>query len=215
MSSKKVVAPIKSTTQQFIEIEAIDNDVVLLRDKSCSLIIETTGVNFDLLSEEEQRSTILSFSSLLNSLLFPIQIAVLSRSTNLSLYLEYLDTMDKKNSNETVKQYMGSYKEFIKSIIKKNTVIEKKFYFIIPFSPFELGSILNKTVDSSYIITRAKASLYPKRDHVLRLIKKTGLGGKVMVSQDLIELFYNLYNPTTTGRQLDEIKNYTKLIITK
>ena len=214
MSSTKVVAPIKATTQQFVEIEAIEDDVVLLRDKSCSLIIEAFGVNFDLLSDEEQQATILSFASLLNSLSFPVQITLLSRATDISDYLNYLDTMGQKNTNPIFSDKLALYKEFIKTIIKKNTVVEKKFYFIIPFSPFELGLTANKTTNNLYVITRAKASLYPKRDHVLRLLKKTGLGGRVLQAQEISELCYNLYNPNATGRQLDAIKNYTSLVST-
>ena len=45
------VAPIRSTTQFFLEIEDIRDDVLLLQDGSCALIIETSAVNFSLLSD--------------------------------------------------------------------------------------------------------------------------------------------------------------------
>ena len=51
-------APIRATTQEFLEIEDICDDIILLRNGSAALLIETTAVNFGLLSEEEQDSLI-------------------------------------------------------------------------------------------------------------------------------------------------------------
>jgi len=49
---------------------------------------------------------------------------------------------------------------------------------------------------------------------VLRLLKKAGLGGRALYEQDLVELYYNLYNQTSTGTKLAPVKNYTDIILT-
>ena len=46
--------PIKSTTQEHLDILDISQDIVLVKDGSAALIIQVSAVNFDLLSEEEQ-----------------------------------------------------------------------------------------------------------------------------------------------------------------
>ena len=61
-------SPIKATTQSFIEIEDIHDDVVLMKDFSASTVLEVGAVNFWLLSEDEQTSIIQSYANLLNSL---------------------------------------------------------------------------------------------------------------------------------------------------
>jgi len=110
---------------------------------------------------------------------------------------------------------LESYKEFIKTIVKKNSVLEKKFYFVVPFSPLELGiSGVSSGLKKEYVIARAKTALYPKRDHLLRLLAKIGLRATVMQKQELVELFYNLYNPSSTGRMLAPIDSYTDVIMT-
>jgi len=48
--------PIRATTQEFLEIEDILDDLVLLRDGSAALLIITSAVNFGLLAEEEQEA---------------------------------------------------------------------------------------------------------------------------------------------------------------
>ena len=215
MSVQKPTSPVKATTQQFIEIEEIQDDVVLLKDYSAVLVIEISAVNFWLLSSEEQMSIIYAYGSLLNSLSFPLQILILSKKMDISNYLDYLDQRIEKTNNEILKTRLKSYKEFIKNIVKKNTVLEKRFFFVIPFSPLELGisGVNTSYLKKDYVLSRAKTSLYPKRDHLLRLLAKIGLSGKVLQKQELTELFYNLYNPSPTGRPLAPVESYTDVVL--
>lgn len=211
----KVTAPVKASTQEFVKIEEVKDDILLLKDGSCVTIIEVGAVNFYLLSSEEQESIIYSYAGLLNSLSFPIQILMLSKKTNISSYLEYLDGKIKSQKNELLRKRLLSYKEFIKTIVKKTSVLEKRFFFVIPFSPLEMGAVgVNAShLNKEYIISRAKTSLYPKRDHLLRLLAKVGLRATVLYKQQIVELFYNLYNPTETGRKLAPVESYTDVIL--
>jgi hypothetical protein len=215
MNQQKVQAPIKSTTQKFIGIEDVKDDIFLLRDGSAGCIIEVGAVNYWLLSAEEQQSMIYAYANLLNSLSFPIQVLILSKKMNISSYLDYIDKKIEQQSNPNLKKLLSFYKEFIKTLIKKGSVLEKRFFFVIPFSPLELGvggvaSNLNK----EYIFSRAKTSLYPKRDHLQRLLLKIGLKPKVLFKQEIIELFYDLYNPSPTGSRLAPVESYTDVVLT-
>ena len=214
MAVQKPTSPIKSSTQSFTEIEDIKDDILLLKDFSAAIVISVGAVNFWLLSAEEQSSIIYSYSSLLNSLSFPIQILIHSKKMDISSYLEYLDSVMAASKDDLMKTRLGSYKEFIKSIIKKNSVLEKKFYFVVPFSPLEIG-LAGTTVGlkKEYVIARAKTALYPKRDHLLRLLAKIGLRATVLQKQELTETFYNLYNPSATGRMLAPIDTYTDVVM--
>ncbi len=216
MTNKKVTAPVKATTQHFVEIEDIKDDIVLLKDFSCFVVIEVGAVNFWLLSVEEQNSIIYAYAGLLNSLSFPVQIVILSKKMDISTYLEYLYSMINKQNNQLIKQRLEGYTNFIKTIVKKNSILEKRFFFVIPFSPLELGvsGVNIKGLNKEYVISRAKTSLYPKRDHLIRLLSRSGLRGAVLEKQKLTELFYNLYNPSATGRRLAPISSYTDIILT-
>ena len=216
MPVTKPTSPIKSSTQNFIEIEEIKDDVIIMKDFSAAVVVEVSAVNFWLLSQEEQASMIYAYASLLNSLSFPVQILILSKKMDISSYLDYLDKMVTKQLNELIKNRLLSYKDFIKTIIKKNTVLEKRFFFAVPFSPLELGISGANTggLRKEYVVSRAKTSLYPKRDNLLRLLSKIGLKGTTLQKQELTELFYNLYNPSSTGRRLGPIESYTDVVST-
>lgn len=215
MKSQNIVAPVKATTQQFVEIEAVEDDIVLLNDRRCCCIIKTTGVNFQLLSPPEQDSVIYSFSQLLNSLSFPIQILITSKKTDISEYLDYLDSVAPDFSKPKLVAQFSSYKEFIKSIVKINTIVEKSFFVVIPFSPLEMGAMAMKKTDHSYVFARAKVSLYPKRDHIIKMLNKNNMDAKVLLEQEIVELFYNQFNPSLIGKQLAPIKSYTNLVASK
>lgn len=216
MTVRKPTSPVKSSTQDFIEIEAVFEDVVMMKDYSCAVLIEAGTTNFGLLSEEEQNALIYSYASLLNSLSFPVQISIISKRMDISSYLSYLEEKLESQKDEILRKRLITYTEFIKNMVKKSTILEKNFYFVIPFSPLELGLSSNtkKKLERDYVFTRAKTALYPKRDHLLRLLKKAGLGGRTLYEQEISEIFYNLYNPTATGRKLSALKSYTDIILT-
>jgi hypothetical protein len=215
MPSNKPTSPIKSSTQSFIEVEEIKDDIVLMRDGSATTVIEVGAVNFWLLSQDEQTSIIYSYANFLNSLSFPVQILILSKRMDISMYLEYLNDKAIKQRDEKIKTRLTNYAGFIKDVVKKNTVMEKRFFFAIPFSPLELGlSNINLNKNKEYIISRAKTSLYPKRDHLIRLISKIGLRTTTMQKQELTELFFNLYNPSSSGRRLAPVETYTDVVLT-
>lgn len=217
MPITKPTSPVKASTQSFIEIEEIKDDVVLMKDFSAAAVIEVGAVNFWLLSTEEQASMIYAYSELLNSLSFPVQILIISKKIDVSTYLDYLEEKINKQNIDILKKRMVNYREFIKSVIKINTVLEKRFFFIVPFSPLEMGvSGTNPgSLNKEYVFTRAKTALYPKRDNLLRLITKIGLKGSILQRQELTELYYNLYNPSATGRRLAPIESYSDVVMSQ
>ena len=142
---------------------------------------------------------------------------------DISLYIERITREEERQVDETVRQRLKRYKEFIMSIVKENRVLEKKFYLVISFSAVELGvkgafqtNSQKKKFQFSmdYVLSRAKTSLLPKRDHVLRQIGRIGLKGRQLTTQELVEIFYNIYNPTLTGEKLGDVAGYETAMVT-
>lgn len=198
------IIPIRSSTQEFIEIEGIDHDVVMFVDGSCALVITTSAVNFGLLSEKEQEAIIYAYAGLLNSLSFPVEILIRSQHKDISSYLLLLEEQQRRQKNPKLIKNISDYRAFVASTVKEKDVLDKKFYFIIPFSSLELG-ISTKVLfgnkkkglpyEKSYIYDRALTVLTPKRDHILRLLNRLGLMGKQLTSEQLTRLFFSIYNP--------------------
>ncbi len=198
------IIPIRSSTQEFIEIEDVDHDIIMFVDGSCALVITTSAVNFGLLSEKEQEAIIYAYAGLLNSLSFPVEILIRSQHKDISSYLKLLEEQQGRQKNPKLVKNISDYRAFVASTVKEKDVLDKKFYFIIPFSSLELG-ISTKVLfgskkkglpyEKSYIYDRALTVLTPKRDHILRLLSRLGLMGKQLVNEQLTRLFFSIYNP--------------------
>ncbi len=209
---------IKSSTQESLDIFTIRNHLVFLKDGSCSLVVKTNALNFNLLSEEEQDATIYTYAGLLNSLSFPIQIVIRSQRKNISDYINLLDEGIQKTNSQKVKESLLSYRQFVKSLVKENRVLEKRFYIIITYSAIELGiskSTFNPFAkdpqkppyDLEYIEEKASMALYPRRDHIIRQFARIGLKATQLNTTELVTLFYNIYNQSSTNPLLTpEIK---------
>ncbi len=196
-------------TQDHLDIEDIQNDIVILKDGSACMVMEISAVNFGLLSEREQDATIYAYAQLLNSLTFSIQIVLISKRKDISSYIEKLDTHLAQITTSKLKEQLTKYRDFVKAIVRQGNVLDKKFYISLPFSSLELGvgsslkvlggKSANTTLPKDYIVDRAITNLVPKRDHLLRLLARIGLKGRQITSNELLQLFFNSYNQDVMG----------------
>lgn len=197
---------IVDTTQNHLPIAAIEGDVVMLKDGGAAIVLESTSLNFGLLSDREQEAVIASYAALINSLSFHIQIVVRSQKKDISHYLRYLDENLEKVQNPKLKMLMEHYRAFIRETITKRKVLGKRFLIVIPFAASELGvkssmrasfTGKNKALPytKDYILKKAKIALYPKRDHMIRQAARLGLRLKALTADELVTLYHDIYNP--------------------
>ena len=201
---------IKSSTQEHLDIYTIKDHLVFLKDGGVALVLKTTAINFNLLSEEEQDATIYAYAGLLNSLSFSIQILIRSQRKNISDYLDLIDSRIQATPSQKVKEQLLSYRQFVKSLVRENRVLEKKFYIIVPFTALELGvtsSTFNPFAkfpqkppfDLDYISEKASMALYPRRDHIIRQFARLGLRAQQLTTPELVNLFYSIYNQSNAA----------------
>lgn len=208
---------IKATTQQHLDIEDIRDNLVILKNGAVSAVLETTAVNFDLLSEIEQDAMISAFSMLLNSISFPIQIVVRSKKLDISKYLEKVHRVEQKITDPLLKIQAQYYRRFVQEVIEKNDVLDKKFYVVISYggtgtvqtgrSPFDWVMVLfglhNRRTDVNVeqSIRKARTDLGPKVDHVASEFNRLGVKTRQLSTQELVELYFDIYNPTSLHGQ--------------
>jgi type IV secretory pathway VirB4 component len=199
-------------TQDHLDIDDIISDIIILKDGSAAMVLQVSAVNFGLLSEKEQDATIYAYAQLLNSLTFSIQIIISSKRKDISVYLEKLDLYLSKITASKLKDQLTKYRDFVQAIVTQGNVLDKKFYISIPFSSLELGlgssikalggQSAKKTLPKEYIVDRANTNLAPKRDHLLRLLSRIGLKGRQLTSAELLQLFFDAYNPDMIGTRV-------------
>jgi hypothetical protein len=208
------------STQKFIEITNIVDDIVISNGGYASLVIEVSATNFALLSPEEQDAKIYAYASLLNSLSFPIQIVIRSKKLDITNYLKLLDNEKDKTQNAALAKQIGLYRDFVKELVKVNTVLDKKFYIVILYSSLEKGAsgareALKTGSNKDNFVVGAKASLHSKAESIHTQLRRLNLKARTLDEEQLTKLFYDVFNdvaidhaqapqaakPTTLGKE--------------
>lgn len=215
---------IQYSTQDHVDIEDVVNNLIIQKDGTCSMVLQTNAINFGLLSEEEQDASIYAYAAFLNSLTFSIQVLIRSDVKDISGYLKQLEEKEGKQQNISKKNQIKYYRQFIASLITDRNVLEKKFYIVIPFSALELGtskSLLKSfggskklNYDINYIVEKALTTLEPRKDHVMRQLGRIGLTARQLSTQELIQLLFSMYNPSSSqGQRISSSGDYTTPLV--
>jgi hypothetical protein len=187
-----------NSTQKFIGILDVFEEVVILSEGNACIIIEVDAINFDLLSEQEQDAKIYAYSSLLNSLSFSIQIVIRSKQLNISSYLDTLTQEQRKTPNPYLAKQIELYKNFVAELIKINFVLDKKFYLVISYSSLEKGLFGAKQVVSKNPLEgfsyEAKFALHSKAENIINQLSRIGLKSRVLEKDKIIKVFYDIFN---------------------
>lgn len=192
------------STQRFTEIHDIQGSVVLFNGGYASMVVEVQASNFALLSQAEQNAKIYAYAALINSLSFPIQIVIRNKKIDISSYLNLLDqqvgrTAGESDSGIGFSAYIKLYRDFIQELVTVNSVLDKKFYIVIPYSYLEKGAagaaaMVKKSTGGSEFIESAKTSLQSKADSLISQIARLSLRAKILEKEELVKLFYDMYN---------------------
>ncbi|MDP2696221.1 MAG: hypothetical protein Q8O87_03170 [bacterium] len=217
-------------TQQFVEIEGVRDGVLTLKNGGLRRILMVNGVNFDLKSEEEQNLIIFSYQNFINGLDFSVQTLVHSRKLNIDTYLGKLDDRRSQEDNELLRNQIGEYQQFIRSFVNENAIMEKTFFVVVSFDGIQIGEVGQKLSEKllSFLPFKktaakkneaaeaAKAQKEQSRVHnieqldqrvnqVIAGLRQIGLNVAQLNDEQIIELFYNLYNPKTVEKETLEI----------
>jgi len=223
MSDQKTIS---STSQNFLDIHDITNDIVILKNGSASVILTVNAMNFGLLAEQEQDSVIYAYAGLLNSINYPIQILIQSQTKDASSYLKLLDEREKKTKDKLKQAWIRRYSKFVSDLIRERNVLDKKFFVIIPASSLEMSLTPTQDlisgfkeqsiegVEKSVILEKAKNLLDPKRDHLIAQFNRIGLYARQLSTEEIIRLFYTNYNPEASeGQKITNSESYTTALV--
>jgi len=227
-----------NSTQNTLEIAEIRDGIVIMNDGSFRSVVMVKSINFDLMSQEEQESVEFAYQGFLNSLYFPIQIFVHSQKIDLKPYLDRLDKIRQEHDNMLLANLMDNYIDYIDYISSQINLMDKLFYIVIPYFPNEsisvnkafsqsfnlLGGLLklfSKTPDKKITINeqelqKAKTELKNRVQTIVSGLMQCNIQSIPLNTQELIELYYDVYNPdTSTRQQLISFSNLTADIVTK
>ncbi len=206
------MAPQAKATQDFVPIQEIRDGIAILKDGSMRAVLLASSLNFALKSEDEQTAITMQFQNFLNSLDFSIQIFVQSRRLDIRPYIALLEERYKEQVGELLKIQTREYIGFIKNFVENSNIMSKSFFIVVPYSPPTLQT--NKILPKNFLgfgggTENIKSSVDKKLDDfeeqrtqieqrlsvVEQGLTRTGIRIVQLGTEEIIELFYKIFNP--------------------
>lgn len=208
----------------FMDFDRIEDNMIIQKNGKFLMIVECQGINYDLMSEMEKVSVEQGFISFLNTLRHPVQLYIQTRTINLERSIEgyknrlsdidrkFLSLQDEyenllKDKSTTINQVektkyelvkQKNLKEYTEDIIRdierqslNRSILSKRYYVIIPCFQSE---IVAGDFDKSEVKNMAFSELYTRARAVINALFACQVTGKVLNSEELMELLYISYN---------------------
>lgn len=209
----------------FMEFDKIeDNMIVQKKGKKFLMVVKCQGINYDLMSGVEKNSVEQGFIQYLNTLRYPIQIYVQTRTVDLTGSLDtYKDKVRDLGDSLAHKEF--EYNQKVRSGgYDKLTLDKERFEVIKARNLYEYGvDIVNNTermslnknilskqyfvilsyfpeeaLNSNYsdeeVSNIAFSELYTRAQSTINLLSVCGINGKILDSMELADLLYAAYN---------------------
>ena len=217
---------------KFMEFdEIVDSMISRKNNKQYVMVIECKGINYDLLSDEEKQAVEVGFIGMLNTLRFPIQLYVQTRTLNLTdmikKYLNKTDEIKEQINRLKVQKQNALNASDIETAKKIQVEINRKQNILeygesIESYTMKISGSRNILQQKTYIIVSyfpseygdiskyskeeindiAFSELYTRCQSLIRTLASAEVTGKVLSSEELGELLYIAYNR-------DEAEKYT------
>jgi len=194
----------QTTTQDFVPVRDIKQNVVILKDgRMCSILL-ASSINFALKSLDEQRAILGQFQTFLNTLDFSIQFYIQSRRLDIEPYLSQLREREPLQDNDLMRIQLREYMSFIKTFTTEVDVMSKNFFIVVPYSPASLdigkgiSTIFGKKPPNNQEETKFeehRLQLEQRSSLVAQGLNRIGVRTITLEDEALVELYYHIFNP--------------------
>jgi len=174
----------KISSHQQINITAIEDNLLHLTNHRYRAIIKISTINFELMSEQEKDIISNNYKSFLNSLPGTIQIYIQVRELDLKTYTtKFRSSIKQHETYIKYKNQINNYIDFVHTLTKKNQILTRNFYLIIPFDDY-----LND-------YQAAKEKININCEIIQKNLLKIKLKSARLNNLEIFNLFYEIYNP--------------------
>ena len=222
---KKNIEYTKHSIFSFMEFDKIEDNMIIRKNgRQYVMVIECQGVNYDLMSGLEKNSVEQGFLQFLNTLRYPIQLYIQTRTVNLgssiNRYKQKLNTV----RDEYARKQMEYNSMLNSDAYTAREINNARFELVKAQNLYEYGlDIVNNTekmnlnknilkkhyyvvisyvpeentntgYDAEEIKSMAFSDLYTKAQALISSLGVCEVSGKVLDSEELAELLYVAYN---------------------
>ncbi len=218
MADTKVRA---QATQDFVPIKEVRDGVAILKDVSLRTLLMASSINLALKSQDEQAAVIAQFQNFLNSLEFTVQFFIQSRGLDIRPYIALLEERLAAELDDLMKIQIREYIAFIKDFTSRANIMSKNFFIVVPYDPSlaARGKGITGAVTSVFPgktspganlndeqFEQYRTQLEQRISVVEQGLVRTGVRVVPLGTEEVIELFYKLFNPGELEKPLQLVK---------
>jgi hypothetical protein len=185
------------TAQDIVPVKEVRDGVAILRDGGMRAVLMVSAINFALKSADEQQAVVLQFQNFLNSVNFAMQICVQSRRLDIRPYAATLEAREREQTNDLMKIQIREYANFVRRFTELNNIMTKSFFVVVPYSPSIVGNFASKEGGKSEQdrFEEHRTQLDQRLGVVQSGLTRCGLRTVQLGTEEVVELFYRLFNP--------------------
>lgn len=208
MATEQVKA---QATQDFVPIKEVRDGIVVLKDGSLRTLLMASSINLALKSQDEQQAIIAQFQNFLNSLEFTVQFFIESRDLDIRPYIALLEDRYVAELDDLMKIQIREYIAFIKDFTERSNIMSKNFFIVVPYDPALVtrGTGVSGTLSALFSVKKSvdtdvaldtqfeeyRTQLEQRVSVVEQGLVRTGVRIVPLGTEEVIELFYKLFNP--------------------
>lgn len=205
----------KLSAQQYLPIAEIRNDTVILKNGGLRAIIRIEATNFNLKNETEQEAIIAGYGAFMNTLSFPIQILMRSTHINIDTFLAHLQSKQEQQKNPLLQEQTALHIAFIRRLLEVADIMQKSFYLVMPLDRnvrrktllekvlewLNPGDSAVKAAHRNREFNEGARMLNDRIELAQAGLNSLGLHPQRLKTRELIQLYYEIYNPQTSQYQ--------------
>lgn len=226
-----------NSTQNALQIAEIRDGIAIMNDGTFRAVVMCKAINFDLMSPQEREAVEFAYQGFLNSLYFPIQVFIRSQKVDLRPYLEKLSKIRSSQESMLLALLMDDYIAYLGEIAQQTNIMDKKFYVIISYPDLNkdvrsalkqstgffsgVGELFssNKTPHitiNENVLEQAKTELRNRVQACMQGLLQCGVQSLPLDTEELIELYYDAYNPdTATHQHMTNFADLTEPVVSR
>ncbi len=198
-------------TQEFVPIKEVRDGIVILKDGSLRAVLMASSINLALKSNDEQDAVMTQFQNFLNSLEFSVQFFIESRKLDIRPYIALLEERLAGEMDDLMKLQIREYIAFIRDFTERANIMNKNFFIVVPYDPALVarkgggagaisslvggGGATTNTPLSDEQFEEYRSQLEQRTGTIEQGLIRTGVRVVPLGTEELIELFYKLFNP--------------------
>jgi len=188
-------------TQDHILVEAVQNQVIILKTKDLAAVLEAEGRDLARMPDDARIGLLKSYERVISNFRFPYEIIVGRKSQNLDVFWEYLHQQAeawRRRGHEQYARKLWMLSDFMQQVSLSVSPQVHQYLIVLPYDPIPATErARGKFTLTQKRLEEACQELARRCDQVVRGLARIGVPCRRLTDREIIALLHRIYHPVT------------------